>query len=238
MKKALILGCSHATGAEMAHDPSVTYRDAIEFEEYGYTRSYPVLIAQELGYQALNHAIAGGSNDAMFRIFESINLTSDDIVIACWTGFDRGEVWYEKERRWLALAHSGINVHEKQSNATVLEGLNSGAIIKDSAQYCEYAKQWAINEGNIFRGRLNKIKNIFALNALAQARGIKVINIHSFNAVECESFEWPIGLEDFCNWCKDRDFAHTNGGHYFKDAHAQFARYVLDLCSGPSVRAK
>ena len=232
MKKALILGCSHAAGAEMAHEPGVVYRDAIEFEEYGYTRSYPVLIAQALGYQALNHAIPGGSNDAMFRIFESNNLTSDDIVIACWTGFDRSEVWYEKERRWLALAHSGINVHQKQSSTIVLEGLNSGAIIKESAQYSEYAKHWAINEGNIFRGRLNKLKNIFALNALAQTRGTKVINIHSFNAVECGSFEWPIGLEDFCNWCKHRDFAHTDGGHYFQDAHAQFAEHLLDFCSG------
>jgi len=163
MKKALILGCSHATGAEMAHEPGVAYSDAIEFEEYGYTRSYAVLIAQALGYQALNHAIPGGSNDAMFRIFESTNLTSDDIVIACWTGFDRSEVWYEKECRWLALAHSGINVHQKQSSTIVLEGLNSGAIIKDSVQYSEYAKQWAINEGNIFRGRLNKIKKYICI---------------------------------------------------------------------------
>ena len=77
-----------------------------------------------------------------------------------------------------------------------------------------------------------KIKNIFALNALAQARGTKVINIHSFNAVECNSFEWPIGLEEFCIWCKHKGFAHTDGGHYFKDAHAQFAKYVYENYSG------
>ena len=228
MKKALILGCSHAAGAEMWLDPDVINGS----EEYGYTRSYPVLIAQGLGYTALNHAISGGSNDAMFRIFESANLDNQDIVIACWTGFYRSEVWYQPETRWLSIAHSGVNVQKKQPSEVILEGMNGGSVIDEAAQYREYAKHWAVNEGNIFRGRLNKIKNILALNALAQMKGVKVLNIHSFNSVECDSGAWPIGQEEFCNWCNERNFVHSDGGHYFKDAHAQFAEYVLGFCSG------
>ena len=227
MKKALILGCSHAAGAEMSHQPGVE-----RSEEYGYTRSYPVLIAQALGYNALNHAISGGSNDAMFRIFENSKLTSNDIVIACWTGFDRSEVWYSEEQRWLAMAHSGVNVQKKQPSEIILEGINGGSTIKEATQYREYAKHWAVNEGNVFRGRLNKIKNILALNALAQIQNVKVINIHSFNVVECNIGFWPIGQENFSKWCNDRNFAHSDGGHYFKDAHAQFAEYVLGFIPG------
>ena len=55
----LIAGCSHAAGSEMG------------IEEYNRANSYPVLLAERQGYVAHNRAIGGGSNDAMFRIFES-----------------------------------------------------------------------------------------------------------------------------------------------------------------------
>jgi hypothetical protein len=70
MKRAIILGCSHAAGTEMYN---------------GIACSYPVKIAEQLGYVPENYAIAGGSNDAMFRIYEEhrTRLDSSDIVIAC-----------------------------------------------------------------------------------------------------------------------------------------------------------
>jgi len=70
MKKALILGCSHAAGSEMNTEPDV---DLLNYgkDYYGYFMSYPAQLAQLLGYHPVNHAIPGGSNDAMFRIFET-----------------------------------------------------------------------------------------------------------------------------------------------------------------------
>ena len=228
MKQALIRGCSHAAGSEMASDPAVTYRDMIEFEEYGYSRSYPVKIAQALGYQVQNRAIPGGSNDAMFRIFESANLNSEDIVIACWTGFDRGELWYEKEHRWLSMAHGSVNCHRKISNSIIADGVNASHNVSDAALYQDYGKQWAVNEGNPHRGRLNKLKNILAVNALAQAKGIPVVNIHSFNSVEVTNYNWPVSTVEFYNWCCERNFPHTDWGHFFEPAHRAFADFVLE----------
>ena len=64
--KALILGCSHAAGAEMYQDTSITIDNPRSF---GWLNSYPVSVARQLGYEPMNYAISGGSNDAMFRIF-------------------------------------------------------------------------------------------------------------------------------------------------------------------------
>ena len=63
--RALILGCSHAAGAEMHKEPGLTVNNP---QEFGYLNSYPVLIAKQLGYIPLNYAISGGSNDAMFSL--------------------------------------------------------------------------------------------------------------------------------------------------------------------------
>ena len=228
MKQALVLGCSHAAGSEMASDPAVTYQTLKEFEEYGYSRSYPAKIAQTLGYQVQNRAIPGGSNDAMFRIFESANLDSNDMVIACWSGFDRSELWYEKEHRWLSMAHGSVNCYQKISNSIIADGINAGTNVSDAALYQDYGKQWAINEGNPHRGRLNKLKNILAVNALAQAKGIPVVNIHSFNSVEVSNYNWPVGTIEFYNWCCERKFPHTDWGHFFEPAHQAFADFVLE----------
>ena len=63
MSKALILGCSHASGAEMFDHIDQDYSK-------GFFNSYPAQIASGLGYEIENRSISGGSNDAMFRIFE------------------------------------------------------------------------------------------------------------------------------------------------------------------------
>lgn len=228
MKQSLILGCSHAAGSEMAAEPGIDCTDIIKFEEYGYSRSYPVKIAQALGYQAQNCAIPGGSNDAMFRIFESAKLSRGDIVIACWSGFDRSELWYEKEQRWLSMAHGSVNCHQKIASSIIADGINALNNVSDAASYQAYGKHWAINEGNPHRGRLNKLKNILAVNALAQERGISVINIHSFNSVDLAYYNWPVGSVEFYNWCGERNFPRTEWGHFFEPAHQAFADFVLE----------
>ena len=60
MKQSIILGCSHAAGSELS--------DSLE---YCVSNSYPSILSDRLGYQPINYAIPGGSNDAMFRIFET-----------------------------------------------------------------------------------------------------------------------------------------------------------------------
>jgi len=192
--KALILGCSHAEGSEMGT------------EEYNRANSYPVLLAERQGYVAHNRAIGGGSNDAMFRIFESEH-KDYNIVIACWTGRNRTEAWHNNA--WVPLAPG--------------DKRNFGDL--DT-----YRQQWVVHHTDDVTGRLNKIKNIVALNTLAQAHGIPVINIDSFWPVHGYAWpsnvHWPVPV-DFWEWADAQGYAHTPWGHFGRDAHSAFADYIL-----------
>ena len=210
MKKALILGCSHSVGAEMFKEPGLIFDDFAQADDYGRIHCYPAQIAQALGYNPINRGISGGSNDAMFRLFSEETLTPNDIVIACWTGVNRSEIY---DGRWIALAPGVV---PDQVNA-------------------DYFKHWLLYSANNEVGMLNKTKNILALNATAQSQGIPVINIDSFWPVP--RFVWPISVNwpvatDFMSWCQQQDFPHTNWGHFFKPAHDLFAQHVLQNIAG------
>ena len=236
MKKALILGCSHALGSEMYKEPGFQLpSDYLYNDEYGADNSYPVQIAQQLGYTALNHAIAGGSNDAMYRIFsEQLDrLSSADTVIACWTGANRGEVFYEHENRWLPVSPGDPHVNQIEPNSTMLQGKCILPRIKHYTEFENYERQWTLYQSN--QGYHNKIKNILALNMLAQAQSIPVINIDSFWPV---SYLWPATINwavpdwDFTKFCDVKLFPKTTRGHYFRPAHEAFAKYVLTNLAG------
>jgi hypothetical protein len=224
--KALILGCSHAAGDEMFKDPDLTIECPINF---GWQNSYPVLIARQLGYQPLNYAIPGGSNDAMFRIFnEQLDqLTQDDVVIACWTGIDRTEIWHELDRRWLPLSQGQHVFHPLVESEYALSGLNSGGQISLDTEYQAYREQWSRYQINLTSSKLNKLKNILALNSLAQRRSIPVININSFYPIECPDYViWAVD-EPFCDWADRNHCTRTDWGHYFLDTHQKFADLVV-----------
>ena len=234
MKKALILGCSHAAGAEMFKQPGWTLEPGCASNDaYGGMNSYPVQLAQKLGYTPFNHAISGGSNDAMYRIFcdELNQLTVDDVVIACWTGGNRGEVFYEQENRWLAISHGDTHTLQIQPDRVLLQGRYIATKIKHHQPFEDYGKQWLVYEGHDQRGQLNKIKNILALNMLAQSRHIPVINIDSFwpilDYTWPSSMNWPVGTKDFMKFCQEHNFTRTEWGHFFLPAHIAFADYIF-----------
>jgi len=173
-------------------------------DEYGRANSYPMLLAERMGYTADNRAIGGGSNDAMFRIFESEHINYD-LVIACWTGHNRTEVW--NRDKWIPFVPGGT-VGELDA----------------------YHQQWVVHHTDDVTGRLNKIKNIMALNALAQAHDISVINIDSFWPVHGykwpSNIHWPVPL-NFWMWADAEGYARTPWGHFARDAHSAFADYIL-----------
>ena len=196
--RALILGCSHAEGSEMGT------------KDYGRANSYPMLLAERQGYVAHNHAIGGGSNDAMFRIFES-EYKNYNIVIACWTGHNRSEAWNENKQEWISFC-PGVDF-------TKLEELS------------DYVRQWVVHHTDETTGRLNKLKNIVALNTLAQAHDVPVINIDSFWPVHGYAWpsnvHWPVSTT-FWDWADAQGYAHTPWGHFGRDAHSAFADYILE----------
>ena len=165
MRQALILGCSHAYGSEMFPYPQATYN-----------HSYPAIIAKELGYEVNNRSIPGGSNDAMFRLFTEHNQTAD-LVIVCWSGYNRSEIWNDQVHKWEALAPGKEDI--------------------SGPGYLEYQKQWVMFHTDARVGRLNKIKNILAVNAIATC---PVVNIDSFWPVD--NFIWPSN----CYWPVDTTF--------------------------------
>ena len=197
MKHALILGCSHAAGTEM--------KSAV-----GYENSYPCLIAKKLGYSFTNKSIPGGSNDSIFRILENdlTSLINIDLVIACWTGCNRTEIWSNNTEQWHRLVPNGTE-----------------NFIMD------YAKHWFINHGEEKFGRLNKFKNILALNYLCLSNNIRVFNIDSFWPIDNYSFAgdiyWPT-KENFWDWSINNNFKKTVGGHFDIDAHQSFANLITD----------
>jgi len=217
MKKALILGCSHALGTEMHKEPGLVFDDFAAMDKYERTHCYPAQIAQALGYNPTNYSISGGSNDAMFRLFTEETLTADDIVIACWSGVNRSEIYH---KQWLRLC--------------------PGAATPDNPPdwWDDYFKHWMLYSANDEVGMLNKIKNILALNTLAHARGVQVINIDSFWPIIDikwpESISWPVNIS-FIDWCQRHQFPHTDWMHYFKPAHDSFARHVLQNLSARQI---
>jgi hypothetical protein len=219
MKKALILGCSHAVGAEMSQEPGLAFDNKNQATDYERKNCYPAQIAQALGYDPVNRGIAGGSNDAIFRLFLEETLTRDDIVIACWTGVNRSEIYDES---WLQLC-PGASIPKEITP--------------------DYFKQWLLYSGNTEVGMLNKTKNILALNAVCWSRGIQVINIDSFWPIDFfpeidftwpNSVYWPVDT-DFMAWCQQHNFAHTEKVHFFKPAHDSYAEHVLQNIAGRAV---
>lgn len=224
--KALVLGCSHAAGAEMFQDTSITIEDPRSF---GWLNSYPMLVAQRLGYKPMNYAISGGSNDAMFRIFteQLKNLSSDDIVIACWTGAARTELWHDIDRCWLPMSMGRQHWTRYEPSDYALSGDNAGDKITLEKEYLDYADQWNKFHVNDQASNSNKLKNILALNALAQHHSITVINVNSFHPVEhTDKIRWATDV-DFCAWCERAGYPHTAWGHYFLAAHQAFADHVV-----------
>ena len=225
MVNALILGCSHAAGALMHEDP-----------EYGARNSYPVILAETLGYTPHNHAISGGSNDAMYRIFADEE-QHYELVIACWTGKYRGEIYHPEHGQWLPINYGEGESYIRKPNAFLKQGVNINTVVKDHAIYEAYGKQWLTIEGNQLRGHNNKLKNILALNVLARSKGTKVINIDSFEGIhekKNKPFAYPKEIyrpyngtiNEFIGWCTQQKYPTEPRGHFFRPAHQAYADHV------------
>ena len=232
---ALILGCSHAAGALMHQDP-----------EYGASNSYPVLLADMLGYQAHNHAISGGSNDAMFRIYTEQE-KHYELIIACWTGRDRGEYFHPTHKQWITINYGQGDSLLREPNDVLKQGKEVPQVIEDKQMYEDYGKQWLAIEGNQQRGFNNKLKNILALNVYALGKGSRVINIDSFDGIHekrIRPFVYPSivyrplngPINEFLGYCTRKGYPTEPRGHYFRPAHLDYAKYIkhkLDNTKSP-----
>jgi hypothetical protein len=111
-----------------------------------------------------------------------------------------------------------------------VHGVDSGVPVLDHDLYAEYQRQWTQFNTAAQLGRLNKIKNILALNSVAQAQGIQVINTDSFAPVT--DFAWPANIHwpvsvSFVDWAEQHRYPCAKWGHYFLPAHRSYADLVL-----------
>lgn len=233
VKKSVILGCSHAAGAEMYS------QDVSNCVERGYKESYPCLISQEFGYLTENHSLYSGSNDAMFRIFvEALpDLTDQDLVICCWTGAHRSEIFHDDHKDWIQFTASTNILLQRKKTSSVPEGHFFGPKIDHHDEYLSYVKSWqrfGIDK-NRWSSRYNQLKNILAVNCLAEKNGIKVWNFFSFDVLSKDlftdvcSFVWPLGRTSFLDWAIAQDFPQTEKKHFQKDAHRAYADFAISL---------
>ena len=227
MKKAYIFGCSHAAGSEM-------FDNDIDQE---YTHSYPALIARDLGYEIHNHAIPGGSNDAIFRILSSMSqdITRDDAVIFCWTGPDRCEFFSEEANQWLQFAVGRSKFHKTIAHPIALQGQFVGSIIPEESTWQQFFQLWqkiclGQRSANSYA---NRTRNVIAANSLATSLSNTVINLTSF-ATYCEedwplvrSWHWPMQRQDFCSWAMALHSPRTENGHFDHATHRAYADIVL-----------
>ncbi len=231
MANALILGCSHAAGAQMRFGTECPVTGDAEQIAWEAENSYPVQLAKMLGFNPLNHAISGGSNDAMFRVCtQQIAglLDFSDVIIACWTGMSRSELYHEDENAWYGLNYTNLQTHRRVHCDSLREGREVFETLDGYEPVHNYAKQWLIYEGGYTKSRLNKIKNVLAVNSL----GIKVINIDSFDGVY--DFPWPKNIyrpvstieEEFYPWSIAQGHRPEATGHFYRPAHQAYAEYL------------
>jgi hypothetical protein len=188
------------------------------------SHSYPALVSQALGFETQNLAIPGGSNDAMFRLVVSdLALVPGDIVIACWTGWDRHELWHPEENLWLQI--SGQDRMRRPG------GTNE--YIQNESLWLDYQRHWIALAGETKVGFWNRTRNVLALNTWAQAQGCKVINIDSFGRTADVAWPnwvfWP-AQQDFMAWAEEQGAPRTAWGHYYLPTHRAWADLLLDTC--------
>ena len=150
---------------------------------------------------------------------------NQDIVIACWSGPHRTEIWHPNEKTWLPMTVGTRIWHRRIPQDLTEKGMYTP--LPNREEYLDYCKQWCTYGTDQETGRLNKIKNIIALNSMAEYLGIKVINVNSFGSFPIAQYHWPVGDTEFCNWCLEQQFPHTELGHFYHPAHVAFADYVL-----------
>jgi len=208
-RKAFLLGCSHVAGSEL-EGFGIGYRTP-----FNISNSFAAQFAKLIHYEPINLAKPGASNDYIFRNFydliERKQITQEDIVIVFWTGEERIEIQDPITKDWMQFS-IGMSMD--------IPGYND--IHKEF--YNLYQRLMCIDP---MRGTLNKIKNIHALNTLADQHNITVLNGDSFREIDFRGkskYKWLYPHSSFCTWAEENKYAKSDQWyHYVLKAHTDFA---------------
>ena len=192
--KAYILGCSHVAGSE------IEGWGIGHCTKYNLENSFLAQLARMLNYEPENLAIPGASNDYIFRTFMYlINgniIEPNDIVLVFWTGEERIEIQDPISKKWIQFSQ-GMSTNFPEYNSTHKE-------------FYELFQRLMCMEP--MRGKLNKIKNIYALNYIAKLKGVKVVNGDSFQEYGYDfkqDLPWLFPQDSFTTWADRNKYEHS-----------------------------
>lgn len=220
--KAYILGCSHVAGSEI-EGWGIGHCTKFNLEN-----SFLAQLAKLLNYEPENLAIPGASNDYIFRNFmyliNSNMIQPNDIVLVFWTGEERIEIQDPISKKWIQFSQ-GMSTNFPEYNST-------------HKDFYELYQRLMCMEP--MRGRLNKIKNIYALNYIAKLKGIRVVNGDSFQEYGYDfkqDLPWLFPHDSFTAWADRNKYEHSpDWYHYGLDAHTDFAKLCLEEYNSKIVR--
>lgn len=125
--KIYVNGCSFSCGGGFNWDDvKQIYKSHLNIEILNHSDvSYPKLIAQELGFNLINHAILGGSSNRLVRttyqyIFENINTLNNTLFLLEIPPFWRDELYSNELNRLINLTIS--SVHSYSDNTDYANG--------------------------------------------------------------------------------------------------------------------
>lgn len=214
-------GCSMTAGSEAENNEKINYRD-----------SFPAVISKILGWEQLNHAIPGGSNQRIVRTtilfveeWLQENKNPEDLfVLITWTGNDRLEVMHQNDTHHLL-------VHD-------LDSETYGDIPPIVRRYYE-SYLAAVDNRDIL-----SLQNILLMQSYLKNKNINYLFL---NAIET----WPTvfvqnrkllydaldtrhyldGGRDrgfMRQWLRDQGFPFAPGHHFRKDAYAAYANMIVE----------
>jgi len=229
-----VLGCSHASGSELEGDGVGHNTD------FNLNNSFAALLGKKMGYNVINLAFPGGSNDSIFRTCHRLLDSTEgedplswqrstvplkpspwipqpkfdqdqDIIFVSWTGEERLEVFDTNNSEWMNYS-VGASLTASKFNRHHRDFYNS------------YIRFWCSADET---GYNNKLKNVLALDAYAKYRGAVVIHHDSFALFKFmikNDLLWLNPSSTFVNWAEENDYDHSSEWyHYCLDAHKDYA---------------
>ena len=214
-------GCSLATGCE-----------AVAEEHINYEKSFPNMIADTLGWEHLNAALPGGSNQRIVRTtiyfvekWLEENKSPDDLfVLISWTGTDRLEISHGNDRYHLLVHDLDTEIYNNIPRL-VRRHYESYLAAVDNRE--------SINLQNVLLMQSflknNNINYLF-LNGIDE--WTKKFLEHDqiiYNALDKQHYLDGGRDRGFMRqWLRNQGFPYAPEGHFREDAYAAYASMIVD----------
>lgn len=217
--RLFIIGCSHGMGSEIQGE------GIGHFTETNLEKCYGSLVAKELKLEPVNLSWPGGSNDRMHRVIhgllndgfeffgETYTAKTGDKFLIQWTGPDRIE----------------LNTKDGYQNFSVgmgFVGLNpDGTKWETSKDNQKFYKHYVNYIADPEYTNMLKLKNILSAKYMLDNSGYDYWMTESDRSVYNDGFIVDI---PYWEYLVNKGYERTPAQHFGEDAHAEWARLILE----------